>query len=53
MFAISLLQHTSIPPPTLIDQIMSSINQIDALELSKMFQVLRDNAYGRLEYAEC
>ena len=33
----------------LIDQIMSSIGQTDAVKLSQMLEVLRDNAYGGLE----
>ena len=33
----------------LIDQIMSSITETDALKLSQILEVLRDNAYGGLE----
>ena len=33
----------------LIDQIMSSITENDALKLSQILEVLRDNAYGGLE----
>ena len=33
----------------LIDQIMSSITETDALNLSQILEVLRDNAYGGLE----
>ena len=33
----------------LIDQIMSSITENDALKLGQMLEVLRDNAYDGLE----
>jgi len=33
----------------IIDQIMSSITETDASNLSPMLEVLRDNTYGRLE----
>lgn len=33
----------------LIDQIMASITETDALKLSQMLEVLRNNAYGGLE----
>jgi len=33
----------------LIDQIMSSITEADAAKLTQMIEILRDNAYSRLE----